>query len=32
MHGKLKTWEEGIKTNFQSQDIPYDMIAMEHQY
>ena len=23
--GKLKTLEEDIKTNFQSQDIPYDM-------
>ena len=24
MHGKLKTWEERLKTNFQGQDIPYD--------
>ena len=25
MHGKLKMWKEHIKTNFHSQDVPYDM-------
>ena len=24
MHGKLKTWKDGIKTNFHGQDVPYD--------
>ena len=25
VNGKLKTWKERIKTNFNGQDIPYDM-------
>ena len=25
VYGKLKTWKERIKTNFHSQDVPYDM-------
>ena len=25
MHSKLKTWKDRIKTNFQSQDVPYDI-------
>ena len=25
VHGKLKMWKEGIKTNFHGQDVPYDM-------
>ena len=25
VHGKLKTWKERINTNFQGQDVPYDM-------
>ena len=25
VHGKLKTWKERIKTNFHSQDVPYNM-------
>ena len=25
VYGKLKTWKERIKTNFHSQDAPYDM-------
>ena len=25
IHGKLKTWKDGIKTNFNGQEIPYDM-------
>ena len=29
MHGKRKTWEERIRTNFQGQDVPYDMYCNE---
>ena len=25
VNGKLKTWEERIKTNFHGQDVPYNM-------
>ena len=25
MHGKLKTWKEGIRTNFHGQDVLYDV-------
>ena len=29
MHSKLKTWKDCIKTNFQSQDVPYDIYCNE---
>ena len=25
MHGKLKSWKERIKSNFNGQEVPYDM-------
>ena len=29
MHGKLKMWKERMKTNFDGQDVPYDMYCNE---